>query len=70
MIEEGDNKIKIIIVGDSGVGKTNIRERLCQNKFDPVSVKTVGVQVSTRRFMAPFEERQQTFNVHFWDIYG
>ena len=52
------------------MGKTNIRERLCQNKFDPVTVKTVGVQVSTRKFMAPFEERQQTFTVHFWDVCG
>ena len=42
------------MVGDTGVGKTNIRERLCQNKFDPFSVKTVGVQVSTRKFIAPF----------------
>ena len=65
-----DNKIKIIIVGDTGVGKTNIRQRVCQNKFDPFSVKTVGVQVSTRKFIAPFEERQQTFTVHFWDVVG
>lgn len=47
-------KIKVILVGDSGVGKTNIRERLCQNKFDPFFNKTVGVQFSTRGFMAPF----------------
>lgn len=63
-------KVKIIIVGDSGVGKTNIRERLCQNKFDPFSVKTIGVQYSTRRFYAPFEEKMQRFAVCFWDIIG
>ncbi len=52
---EEEYRIKIIMVGDSGVGKTSIRERLCKDIFDPFSVKTVGVQFSTRRFVAPFE---------------
>jgi GTPase SAR1 family protein len=43
---------------------------MCQNKFDPITVSTIGVQVSTRKFIAPFEERQQVFTVHFWDICG
>lgn len=68
--EEEEHKLKIIFVGDSGVGKTNIRERFCQNKFDPFSIPTVGVQVSTRKFISPFEERQQKFNTCFWDIVG
>ena len=63
-------KIKIIVIGDSGVGKTNIRERLCQNKFDPFSLKTIGVQFSTRRFFAPFEDKMQRFVLCLWDIVG
>ena len=55
MLWEEENKIKIILVGDAGVGKTNVRERFCQNKFEPFSIKTIGVQVSTRRFIAPFQ---------------
>ena len=57
-------------MGDPGVGKTNIKERFCQNKFDPYSVPTVGVQVGFRKFIAPFEERQHKFTVCFWDILG
>lgn len=68
--DEQDNKLKVILVGDSGVGKTNIKERFCQNKFDPFSTKTVGVQVAFRKFISPFEERQQKFTVCFWDIVG
>lgn len=48
-------KIKLVLVGESGTGKTNIRERLCHNNFDPFSVKTIGVQYSSRKFYAPFE---------------
>lgn len=69
-IDEEQYKIKIIFVGDSGVGKSNIRERLCQNKFDPFSNKTIGVQFSTRKFLAPFEEKMQRFVACFWDVLG
>jgi len=58
------------MVGDSGVGKSNIREMLCQERFNPFSVSTVGIQVSSRKFYAPFEERLQKFNACFWDGAG
>ena len=63
-------KIKAILVGDSGVGKSNIRQKLCHNKFDAFSVKTVGVQYSTRKFIAPLNERQQKFIFCLWDVVG
>jgi GTPase SAR1 family protein len=72
MNEELNNilKIKIIIVGDSGVGKSNIRSRLCQNKFEIFSNKTVGVQYSQRKFLVPLENKLQTVAVNFWDVAG
>ena len=38
-----DSMAKIIIIGDSGVGKTNYITRLCQNTFKESYVATIGV---------------------------
>lgn len=40
---EYDWLIKVIIVGDSGVGKTNILLRFTENKFKPDHMATLGV---------------------------
>ena len=37
-------KIKIIVVGDSGVGKTNLINRFATDKFDTNSKATIGVE--------------------------
>lgn len=67
---EEDLKIKIILVGDSGVGKSNIRSRFCRNKFDPFSYRTVGVEYATRSFLAAIDNTQQKFTACLWDIVG
>ncbi len=41
---EFDRIVKLIIIGDSGVGKTNIMERFTQNKFSLESKCTMGVE--------------------------
>ena len=38
-----DRIIKLIVIGDSGVGKTNILERFVINKFTLESKTTIGV---------------------------
>ena len=40
---ESDFYYKVILVGDSGVGKSNILSRFAQNKFDINSRATLGV---------------------------
>ena len=42
--EQEDYKIKIIVVGDSGVGKTNLINRFASDKFDTNSKATIGVE--------------------------
>ena len=39
---------KIIIIGDSGVGKTNIRTRFTSNTFDTESKPTIGVELGIK----------------------
>src|SRR5687767_10274181 len=42
------NIIKIIIVGDSRVGKTNILRRISSNKFDADFETTIGVEFASK----------------------
>ena len=42
--EDYDRLIKIIIIGDSGVGKTNLLSRFTDNKFDLETKATIGVE--------------------------
>lgn len=44
--EEYDRLIKLIIIGDSGVGKTNLLTRFTENIFNFESKPTIGVEFS------------------------
>ena len=37
-----DFLIKVLIIGDSGVGKTNLLLRLCDDSFNPSHLTTIG----------------------------
>ncbi len=63
-------RAKVLLVGEEGVGKTSIRDRLCQNYFNPFSVKTVGVQFSSRSMVGPLEDQLRRFTLCFWDMAG
>ena len=39
-----DHMVKVLIIGDSGVGKTNVLMRLCDNNFMPSHLMTIGTQ--------------------------
>ena len=43
-----DFLIKIILVGDSGVGKSNLLLRWTKNEFNPQSTATIGVEFATQ----------------------
>ena len=48
MQDEGiDHLLKIIIIGDTGVGKTNLLKRYTRNEFSDVFKNTIGVDFST-----------------------
>ena len=44
ILKENDNNAKIIIVGDSQVGKTSIITRFVESKFHLNQITTVGKQ--------------------------
>ncbi|MFS7903346.1 putative small GTPase, P-loop containing nucleoside triphosphate hydrolase [Helianthus anomalus] len=45
---EYDYLFKIVLVGDSGVGKSNILSRFTRNEFSLESRSTIGVEFATR----------------------
>ena len=43
-----DNLFKIVLVGDSGVGKTQLLSRFSRNEFTLESKTTIGVEFCTK----------------------
>ncbi|CAD8083743.1 unnamed protein product [Paramecium sonneborni] len=46
--EDYDYLFKIVLSGDSGVGKSNLLLRFTKNQFNPDSKTTIGVEFATR----------------------
>ncbi len=66
MSQEYDFLMKLILVGDSGVGKTNILSKYLKNDFDPDSKATVGVEFGTKNI----EIDNKRIKVQIWDTAG
>ncbi len=45
-----DFLFKIVLIGDSGVGKSNILSRFTKNEFNLESKATIGVEFATKSF--------------------
>ena len=61
-----DYKLKIVIVGDSGVGKTNLIRRFTYNEFNSNSKATVGVEFSSKAYKI----NDKIFKIEMWDTAG
>lgn len=59
-------KYKIIVVGDSGVGKTNLIQRFINNSFSHDTKATVGVEFKSKNFLI----NNEIFNIEIWDTAG
>jgi len=44
MDDEYDFLFKLVLIGDSGVGKSNLISRFCRNEFTHDSKTTIGVE--------------------------
>ncbi len=63
---EASYNLKVVIVGDSGVGKSNIINRYCNDHFTQDGKATVGVELETKLFKA----NNEVLNVSIWDTAG
>ncbi|KAI8989433.1 P-loop containing nucleoside triphosphate hydrolase protein [Pilobolus umbonatus] len=64
--EEYDYLFKIVLIGDSGVGKSNLLSRLITNEFNLESKSTIGVEFATRNY----EIENRTVKGQIWDTSG
>lgn len=58
--------LKYIVIGDSGVGKTNLLVRYCEDTFHSDYLSTIGVDFKIKRI--EYEGQQVTLNI--WDTAG
>ncbi|MBA0707914.1 hypothetical protein Golax_019922 [Gossypium laxum] len=63
---EHDYLFKIVLIGDSGVGKSNILSRFTRNEFCLDSKSTIGVEFATRTLQV----EGKTVKAQIWDTAG
>jgi hypothetical protein len=61
-----DYSIKFVIVGDSGVGKTNILNRYIRNTFYLDGKSTIGIELETKMFKI----HDKYIKLNIWDTAG
>lgn len=64
--DDYDFLFKIVLVGDSGVGKSNLISRFTRNEFNMDSKSTIGVEFATRSI----EVDGKTVKAQIWDMAG
>jgi len=52
--EEYDYLFKVVLIGDSGVGKSNLLSRFTRNEFCLESKSTIGVEFATRTLQVSY----------------
>jgi small GTP-binding protein len=58
--------IKILVLGDSNVGKTNFITRYTEKKFDENYVATLGIDFKTKNIQI----NNKTIKLQIWDSVG
>ncbi|KAI7755354.1 hypothetical protein M8C21_004294 [Ambrosia artemisiifolia] len=61
-----DYLLKIVLIGDSGVGKSNILSRFTRNEFNLESKATIGVEFATRTLQV----EGKMIKAQIWDTAG
>ncbi|EPS57442.1 hypothetical protein M569_17375 [Genlisea aurea] len=61
-----DYLFKIVLIGDSAVGKSNLLARFARNEFYPNSKSTIGVEFQTQKVMIKGKE----VKAQIWDTAG
>ncbi|KAJ1922161.1 Ras- protein Rab-11A [Mycoemilia scoparia] len=64
--DQYDYLFKVVLIGDSGVGKTNLLGRFARDEFNMESKSTIGVEFATRTI----EVDGKTIKAQIWDTAG
>jgi len=61
-----DYLFKVVLIGDSPVGKSNLVSQFSRNKFDPESRSTIGIEFATRSI----DIDEKIVKAQIWDTAG
>lgn len=64
--EDYDYLFKVVLIGDSGVGKSNLLSRFTRNEFSLESKSTIGVEFATRSIRV----EDKVVKAQIWDTAG
>jgi len=64
--QEYDFLYKVVLIGDSGVGKSNLLSRFTRNEFNLETKSTIGVEFATRSIQTD----GKTIKAQIWDTAG
>ncbi|KAK4491647.1 hypothetical protein RD792_002410 [Penstemon davidsonii] len=64
--EDYDYLFKVVLIGDSGVGKSNLLSRFTKNEFSQESKSTIGVEFATRSIHVD----DKVVKAQIWDTAG
>ena len=64
--DDYDYLFKVVIIGDSGVGKSNLLSRFTRNEFHLDSKSTIGVEFATRSI----QHDGKIIKAQIWDTAG
>lgn len=64
--EEYDYLFKLVLIGDSGVGKSNLLSRFTKNEFNLESKSTIGVEFATKTLKV----EGKVVKAQIWDTAG
>ncbi|KAM3581672.1 Ras-related protein Rab-11A [Umbelopsis sp. WA50703] len=64
--DEYDYLFKLVLIGDSGVGKSNLLSRFTSNEFNLESKSTIGVEFATKNIVID----DHTIKCQIWDTSG
>jgi small GTP-binding protein len=62
----GSNLPTVVLIGDSGVGKSNLLSRFTRNEFTLESLSTIGVEFATKTIKC----EGKTVKAQIWDTAG
>jgi len=64
--DDYDYLFKVVLIGDSGVGKSNLLSRFTKNEFSLESKSTIGVEFATRSIRVD----DKIVKAQIWDTAG
>ncbi|XP_074591314.1 ras-related protein Rab11B-like isoform X2 [Curcuma longa] len=64
--DDYDYLFKVVLIGDSGVGKSNLLSRFTRNEFSLESKATIGVEFATRTIQV----NEKVVKAQIWDTAG